>query len=102
MEPRSGCPINAAVEVLGDRWSLLVLRDVIFGDRRHFRELLAGSEEGIATNILASRLKRAGVGRDTGDSSGLRQAQAAVTALPPGHRGPGRWCGVRHGTVRLR
>lgn len=33
MEPRSGCPINAAVEVLGDRWSLLVMRDVIFDDR---------------------------------------------------------------------
>jgi hypothetical protein len=36
-EPRSGCPINAAVEVIGDRWSLLVLRDVMFGSRRHFR-----------------------------------------------------------------
>ena len=42
MEPRSGCPVNAAVEVLGDRWSLLVLRDVIFEDRRFFRALLTG------------------------------------------------------------
>ena len=58
MEPRSGCPINAAVEVLGDRWSLLVLRDVIFADRRYFRALLTGSAEGIASNILADRLKR--------------------------------------------
>ena len=57
-EPRSGCPINAAVEAFGDRWSLIVLRDVMFGDRRHFRELQANSEEGIASNILASRLKR--------------------------------------------
>ena len=57
-EPRSGCPINAAVEVLGDHWSLLVLRDVIFGDRRYFRELHAGSIEGIASNILADRLKK--------------------------------------------
>jgi DNA-binding HxlR family transcriptional regulator len=56
--PRSGCAINAAVEVLGDPWAMLVLRDIIFGNRRHFRELLAGSEEGIASNILASRLKR--------------------------------------------
>src|SRR4051794_40162763 len=47
--PRSGCPINAAVEVLGDPWATLVLRDIMFGDRRHFRELIAGSEEGIAT-----------------------------------------------------
>jgi DNA-binding HxlR family transcriptional regulator len=56
--PRSGCPINAAVEAFGDRWSLLVLRDIMFGGRRHFRELQAGSEEGIASNILADRLKR--------------------------------------------
>lgn len=58
MEPRSGCPINAAVEALGDSWSFLVLRDVIFGDRRYFRELLTGSIEGIASNILADRLKK--------------------------------------------
>jgi len=58
VEPRSGCPINAAVEILGDRWSLLVLRDVIFGDRRYFRALLTGSIEGIASNILADRLVR--------------------------------------------
>ena len=58
MEPRSDCPINAAVEVLGDRWSLLVLRDVIFSDRRYFRALLTGSPEGIASNILADRLVR--------------------------------------------
>jgi DNA-binding HxlR family transcriptional regulator len=56
--PRSGCPINAAVEVLGDPWAMLVLRDIMFGNRRYFRELVAGSEEGIATNILASRLKQ--------------------------------------------
>jgi DNA-binding HxlR family transcriptional regulator len=55
---RSGCPINAAIEVLGDPWSMLVLRDIMFGDRRHFRELLEHSEEGIASNILSSRLKR--------------------------------------------
>jgi DNA-binding HxlR family transcriptional regulator len=57
-EPRSGCPINAAVEVLGDSWAILVLRDVMFGNRRYFRELLLGSEEGIASNILSSRLKQ--------------------------------------------
>jgi len=50
--------IGAAVEVLGDRWSLLILRDVIFEDRRHFRALLLGSAEGIASNILADRLVR--------------------------------------------
>lgn len=55
---RSGCPINLTLEVLGDRWSLIVIRDVMFGNRRHFRELLQSSEEGIASNILADRLKR--------------------------------------------
>ncbi len=55
---RSGCPINLATEVLGDKWSLVVLRDVMFGDRRYFRELLSFSEEGIASNILAARLHR--------------------------------------------
>ncbi|MFN3721303.1 MAG: winged helix-turn-helix transcriptional regulator [Rhizobium rhizophilum] len=55
---RSGCPINLTLEVLGDRWSLIVIRDVMFGNRRHFRELLQNSEEGIASNILADRLKR--------------------------------------------
>lgn len=55
---RSGCPINLSLEVLGDRWSLLVIRDIVFGDRRHFRALLQGSEEGIASNILAARLQR--------------------------------------------
>ena len=44
--------------MFGDRWSLLVLRDIVFGDRRYFRELQAGSQEGIASNILADRLKR--------------------------------------------
>ncbi|MBF6148427.1 helix-turn-helix transcriptional regulator [Nocardia nova] len=56
-EQRSGCPINAAVEVVGDRWTMLVLRDIMFGDRRHFRQLQSRSEEGIASNILADRLK---------------------------------------------
>ena len=57
IEPRSGCPINAAVEVLGDHWSLIVLRDIMFGDRRHFRTLQRESEESIASNILARRLR---------------------------------------------
>ncbi len=57
MEPRSSCPINLAVEVLGDRWSVILLRDIMFGNRRTFREILTRSEEGIASNILSARLK---------------------------------------------
>jgi DNA-binding HxlR family transcriptional regulator len=55
---RSGCPINLATEMLGDRWSMVILRDVMFGDRRTFRDILNNSLEGIATNILASRLRK--------------------------------------------
>ena len=56
-EQRSGCPINLSLEIFGDRWSLIVIRDMMFGNRRHFRELLSQSEEGIASNILSARLK---------------------------------------------
>lgn len=55
---RSGCPINLALETLGDRWSLIIIRDIMFGHRRHYRDLLNNSEEGIASNILADRLKK--------------------------------------------
>lgn len=57
MAERSGCPINLATEALGDRWSMVLLRDVIFGDQRTFRAILDNSLESIATNILAARLK---------------------------------------------
>ena len=57
-DARSGCPINLALETLGDRWSLIVIRDIMFGNRRHYHELLGQSEEGIASNILADRLKK--------------------------------------------
>src|SRR5262249_44097825 len=54
---RSRCPINLTLEVLGDRWSLIVIRDIMFGNRRHYRELLNKSVEGIASNVLADRLE---------------------------------------------
>lgn len=57
MDQRSGCPINLSVELLGDRWSVVVLRDIMFGNRRNYRDILVNSQEGIATNILAARLK---------------------------------------------
>lgn len=53
---RSGCPINLSLEIFGDRWTLIVLRDMIFGGSRHFRELL-NNQEGISSNILADRLE---------------------------------------------
>src|SRR5215471_20191710 len=56
-EPRSYCPINLSLEIFGDSWTLLVLRDLMFAGKRHFRELLQ-SDERIASNILADRLAR--------------------------------------------
>jgi DNA-binding HxlR family transcriptional regulator len=66
---RSDCPISAALDLFGDKWSLLVMRDLLFRNKSHYREFLA-SEEGIATNILADRLARleaAGLIERTGD-----------------------------------
>lgn len=56
-EPRSYCPINLSLEIFGDAWTLLVLRDLMFSGKRHFRELLQ-SDERISSNILADRLAR--------------------------------------------
>jgi DNA-binding HxlR family transcriptional regulator len=53
----SGCPIDYALEIFGDRWSLIVLRDLLVRRKRHFREMMV-SDEGIASNILAARLKK--------------------------------------------
>ena len=55
---RSGCPLNASVEMLGDRWSLLILRDMMLRGFRTYKEFLEGSYERIATNILADRLRK--------------------------------------------
>lgn len=71
---RSGCPLNLASELLGDRWSLLVLRDLTFGGPSHYRDLLARSREGIASNILNNRLSR------------LTEAGLLTRHEDPGHR----------------
>ena len=54
---RSGCPLNASVEMLGDRWSLLIVRDMMIRGFQTYKEFLA-SDERIATNILADRLRK--------------------------------------------
>jgi len=53
---RSHCPVNYGLESFGDRWALLILRDIIFRGKRTYAEFLK-SEEGFSTNILASRLE---------------------------------------------
>lgn len=55
-QPRSECPINRTLEMLGDQWSLLILRDIALENRRSFRDLLTGSEEGISAPVLSRRL----------------------------------------------
>lgn len=54
---RSPCPLNASVEMLGDRWSLLILRDMMVWGFKTYKEFL-GSHEKIATNVLADRLRK--------------------------------------------
>jgi len=54
---RSGCPVNICLEVFGDRWSLLIVRDLMVRGYRTFKEFQA-SGEGIASNILADRLQK--------------------------------------------
>lgn len=54
---RSDCPISYALDIFGDKWSLLIIRDMLFKQRRRFGQF-ADAEEGISTNILADRLAR--------------------------------------------
>jgi DNA-binding HxlR family transcriptional regulator len=52
---RSDCPVSYALDIIGDKWSLLIIRDLMFKGKKTYSEIL-NSEEGIATNILADRL----------------------------------------------
>lgn len=56
-QQRSSCPISIALEALGDTWTLLIIRDLMFKGRKTFKEFLE-AEEGIASNILTDRLQR--------------------------------------------
>jgi len=57
LENRSNCPITFALDLFGDKWSLLILRDLLFQGKSHYQEF-AHSAEGISTNILADRLNK--------------------------------------------
>ena len=54
---RSRCPIASALDLIGDQWSLLIVRDMLFQNKHRYQEFLH-SAEGISTNILADRLKK--------------------------------------------
>ncbi len=57
MKKQSYCPVNQSLDVIGDKWTLLIIRDIMFHGKRHFNEFLT-SEEKIAKNILSDRLKK--------------------------------------------
>ena len=101
---RSRCPVACTLDVLGDKWSLLVVRDIMRGKRR-YAEFLA-SPEGVPTNILADRLKRlldAGVIRSQRYSERPPRFEYELTAkgedLRPVMRAMVEW-GVQHGGGR--
>ena len=79
---RSGCPLNASVEILGDRWSLLIIRDIMLRGFRSYKEFLSSYEK-IATNILADRLQKLithGIITTKGDPSDGRKLIYSLTA----------------------
>jgi DNA-binding HxlR family transcriptional regulator len=53
---KSQCPINLSLELIGDRWTLLIIRDMVFAGKKHFREFLQ-SDERISSRTLAERLQ---------------------------------------------
>ncbi|KFC68544.1 Transcriptional regulator, HxlR family [Devosia sp. LC5] len=78
---RSGCPINLGLEMFGDKWTLLIIRDMMFAGKRHFREFLA-SDEAISSNILSDRLAMlvgAGIVTRAGDPSHKLKAIYSLT-----------------------
>jgi DNA-binding HxlR family transcriptional regulator len=78
---RSGCPLNASVEMLGDRWSLLIIRDMMLGGANTYKAFLE-CYEGIATNILADRLRKLvdyGIISTQPDSSDGRKVKYQLT-----------------------
>ena len=98
---RSHCPIAYSLDILGDKWTLLVIRDMVLAHKRHFREFL-DSAEGIASNILTDRLKRleeAGIVSRRPDPENARQVIYELTEkgqdLIPALLELGRW-GLKH------
>jgi DNA-binding HxlR family transcriptional regulator len=71
LKHRSGCPVSISLEMLGDRWSLLIIRDLMVRGFRTFKEF-QGSSERIATNILADRLRKL-------EAAGIVTAEAEKT-----------------------
>lgn len=81
MKKRSDCPLNAALEIFGDKWTLLIIRDILFYDKMNFKDLIQSSE-GISTNILSRRLKMlqdAGILEKQSSSTSKRMIDYSLT-----------------------
>lgn len=81
LQHRSGCPVSISLEIIGDRWSLLIIRDLMVRGFRTFRDF-EGSGERIATNVLADRLRRlrrAGIVETEADASDHRKVNYRLT-----------------------
>lgn len=77
----TGCPVSFALDTFGDRWSLLVVRDIVLKGHKTFGQFLA-SNKGFATNVLADRLKQleaAGILRKSRDPENRRKVNYALT-----------------------
>lgn len=89
MEVRSHCPINFTIEHFGDKWSLLIIRDLMFKGKRHYNEFLEAGEK-VSTSVLGDRLKmleEMGIiskGKDTVKKSRIRYSltQKGIDLLP--------------------
>ncbi|MBW8758554.1 MAG: helix-turn-helix transcriptional regulator [Burkholderiales bacterium] len=105
-DTRSTCPISTGLEIVGDRWTLLVIRDMMFAGKRHFREFLQ-SEEGISSNVLADRLAmlvERGLVTRAGDPAHAQKAIYSLTepgiALLPVIASLSRWAQVHFPATR--
>lgn len=103
---KSHCPICYGLDLLGDKWTLLIARDMLLYRKRTYKEFL-GSDEGIATNILADRLKRMvehGLVVREDDTDGRGQVYlptAKAQALEPVLAAMAKW-GMENGPSTLR
>ncbi|BEU25784.1 helix-turn-helix domain-containing protein [Paraburkholderia sp. 22B1P] len=104
---QSTCPLCYSLDIFGDRWTLLIIRDVLLGEKRNYRDFLR-SGEGIATNILADRLKHlvehGMLTREDDRESGtqtLYMPTEKALALMPVIDAMTKW-GLEHGPDRLK
>src|SRR5680860_392458 len=85
-ELRSSCPVAASLDVLGDRWTLVILRDLLIGGRSHFADFAA--DESIATNTLAERLQRL---RDAGIIARCSRSARVLVAIDSSAAKSAKW-----------